>query len=139
MKLSRKKIDRMWQYQIPNDLITELFHQAKIAKNNTYPKSGKVGVALVTKQGNIYQGVSYHSDVYTLTMHAEMTALSNAAIHGEKEIIAIIGPNCHICKQLLWESAVRSHIDPIILIKEGKEVKQVPLSEMMIYPWPEKH
>jgi len=30
----------------------------------------------------------------TLTMHAEATALAHAAIHGEREIVDIIGPNC---------------------------------------------
>lgn len=138
MKLKKIKIDGLWQYDISDDLVSKMFNLAAKAKGNTYPKPGKVGVTLLTKKGNFYTGVSYHSDVYTLTMHAEMTALSHAAIHGETGILAITGPNCHICKQLLWESAIRSRIDPIILIKEGKTTKKIPLSEMMIYPWPDK-
>jgi hypothetical protein len=39
-------------------------------------------------------------------MRSEATALANAAIHGEKDVVAITGPNCHICKQLIDERAL---------------------------------
>lgn len=136
--MKRKKVDGWWRYEVTDDLVNKMFVERERVVENTYSKPGKVAVALLTSSGNIYQGVSYHSDVYTLTMHAEMTALANAAIHGEKEIVAIIGPNCHICKQLLWESAVRSKIDSVILIKEDEKIKKVYLSEMMTYAWPDK-
>lgn len=35
-------------------------------------------------------------------MHWEMVALAHAALHGEQDIIAIVGPSCHICKQLIY-------------------------------------
>ena len=138
MSLKKKLVKGWWQYEIPNNLCQRMFEVEKEATQNTYPKPGKYAVALLTSTGNIYPGVSYHSDVYTLTMHAEMTALANAAINGEKEVIAITGPNCHICKQLLWESAIRSEIDPIIILEEQGRLKRIPLSEMMVYPWPDK-
>jgi hypothetical protein len=50
-------------------------------------------------------------------MHSEATALTNAAIHGEKDIVAITGPNCHICKQLIYESSLNSGIDVLVIIK----------------------
>src|SRR6185295_12669260 len=97
----------------------ELLERAEKALVNTYPESGNgYAVALLTKAGNIYEGASYKSDTYTLTMHSEATALANAAIHGEKEVIAITGPNCHICKQLIYESSLNSGIDVLIIIKE---------------------
>jgi cytidine deaminase len=71
-------------------------------------------------------------------MHSEATALAHAAIHGEKEVVAITGPNCHICKQLIYESSLNSGIDVVIIIEEGGEIKQIPISRLMPYPWPEK-
>lgn len=117
----------------------DLLERADEAMVNTYPESGSgYAVALLTKTGNIYEGVSYKSDTYTLTMHSEATALANAAIHGEKDIVAITGPNCHICKQLIYESSLNSGIDVLVIIKEADSIKQIPISELMPYPWPDK-
>lgn len=117
----------------------ELLERAEKALKNTYPESGSgYAVALLTKAGNIYEGASYKSDTYTLTMHSEATALANAAIHGEKDVIAITGPNCHICKQLIYESSLNSGIDVLVIIKEDDGIKQIPISELMPYPWPDK-
>lgn len=109
------------------------------ALQNVYPK-GSTGyaVSVMTKDGNMYQGVSYKSDTRTLTMHAEMTVLAHAAIHGETDIVAITGPNCHMCKQLIYENSLRSGIDIVIVIKEDGGVNQVPISTLMQYPWPDK-
>lgn len=117
----------------------ELLERADKALVNTYPESGNgYAVALLTKTGNIYEGASYKSDTYTLTMHSEATALANAAIHGEKDVVAITGPNCHICKQLIYESSLNSGIDVLVIIKEDDGIKQIPISELMPYPWPDK-
>lgn len=106
---------------------------------NTFPKSGHgYSVCLLTKKGNMYPGVSYGSDTYTLTMHSEMVALAHAALHGEKDVIAITGPNCHICKQLIYENAIRSGHEILIILEENGKIKQIPISELMPYPWPEK-
>jgi cytidine deaminase len=71
-------------------------------------------------------------------MRSEATALANAAIHGEKDVVAITGPNCHICKQLIYESSLNSGIDITVIIYEDSIVKQIPISELMPYPWPER-
>jgi cytidine deaminase len=105
---------------------------------NSYPDGTGYAAVVLTKRGNTYPGVSYNSDTYTLTMHAEAVALANAAIHGEKEIVAITGPNCHICKQLIYESSLRSGIDTLVIIEEKGDIKQIPISTLMPYPWPEK-
>jgi cytidine deaminase len=113
--------------------------EAKLAKVNTYPVPGHYAAAALTKSGNIYSGVSYRSETRTLTMHAEATALAHAAIHGEKDVIAITCPNCHICKQLLWESALHSGIDIQVVIETETGVKLIPISEQMPYPWPNEN
>lgn len=132
--LKNKKI-----YELTKEECKKLFKAAREAIANTFPESNNgYAVALMTKAGNIYTGVSYSSDTGTLTMHSEATALAHAAIHGEKEIAAITGPSCHICKQLIYEGSLRSGIDTMEIIEEDSKIKQVPISEMMPYPWPEK-
>jgi cytidine deaminase len=134
-----KSLDNKKYYELTEDECKKLIKLADEAMKNTYPESGKgYAVTLLTKAGNIYTGVSYHSDTETLTMHSEATALAHAAIHGEKDIVAITGPNCHICKQLIYESSLRSSIDVVVVFEEDNQIKQVPISKMMPYPWPEK-
>lgn len=132
--LKNKKV-----YKLSKEECRKLLRAADKAIVNTYPKS-RVGysAAVLTKAGNIYTGASYISDTDTLTMHAEALALAHAAIHGEKEIVAITGPGCHICKQLIYENSLRSGIDIVVVFKEKEKIKQIPISKMMLYPWPTK-
>lgn len=124
-------------HEIADDIAHTMLRRAEAAKINTYPVSGKgYAVTVLTASGNMYEGVSYKSDTMTLTMHCEMTALANAAIHGEREIVAITGPNCHMCKQLIWESALNSGIDIQIIMEDKGGIKRVSISNLMPYPWP---
>ncbi len=121
---------------IPEEKAREMFARAEAALANTYPdpNSGHA-VTVLTDQGDLFEGVSYKSQTQTLTMHSEATALANAAIHGQKNILAITGPNCHICKQLIWESALNSGIDTLVLTEEDGQILQTPISELMPMPW----
>ncbi|HJQ07869.1 MAG TPA: cytidine deaminase [Candidatus Saccharimonadales bacterium] len=126
-------------FKVSGDVAREMLARADAAKAHTYPAPNKgYAVAVLTAKGNIYEGVSYISDTMTLTMHCEMTALAHAAIHGEKNIIAITGPNCHMCKQLIWENALHSGIDIQIVVEKNGEIKCVPISSLMQYPWPDE-
>lgn len=126
-------------YELSEEECRKLFKAADEAMKNTFPKANDgFAVALMTISGNIYAGISYASDTGTLTMHSEATALAHAAIHGETEIAAITGPSCHICKQLIYESGLRSGIDTVEIIEENGKIIQIPISKMMPYPWPEK-
>ncbi|MEI6887282.1 MAG: hypothetical protein WCK31_03545 [bacterium] len=134
-----KKIGEKDFYELDDLEVKAIQKASKEVVNNTYPTPSKgYTTAVMTKSGNIYPGISYSSDTGTLTMHCEAVALSNAALHGEKEVIAIEGPNCHICKQLIWESSLRSGIDINCIIEEDNVVKQIPISTLMPYAWPEK-
>lgn len=127
------------RFELTQEECLSLLEIAERALGHTYPEPNSgYAVALLTKSGKIYEGVSYKSDTYTLTMHSEATALANAAIHGEKDVVAITGPNCHICKQLIYESSLNSGIDITVIIYEDSIVKQIPISELMPYPWPER-
>lgn len=126
-------------YLLDSGECSSLFKVAKEALKHTFPKAySGYSVSLMTKSGNIYSGSSYGSDTATLTIHSEASALAHATNHGETNIVAITGPNCHICKQLIWESSLRSGIEIVVLIKEDGKVKQIPISELMPYPWPDK-
>lgn len=137
--MQKKIIKNKKVYTLSDFECKKLLSKAEDAIKYTYPEKGKgYSVALLTKSGNIYTGASYGSDTATLTMHSEAVALAHAANHGETEIIAITGPNCHICKQLIWESSLRSGIDTIIVLRKDKIIKQIPISKLMPYPWPDK-
>lgn len=130
----------MKSFDIKPSVAKEMLDRASKAMANTYPKPNEgFAVCVLAKDGKMYDGVSYKSDTYTLTMHSEATALANAAIHGDKEIIAITGPNCHICKQLIWESSLQSGIDIQVVMLVDDDIKIVPISEQMPYPWPDKN
>lgn len=135
----KKKHNSRTMYVLDDKECEEMFKTENEARDNTYPSS-KYGfsVSVMTTKGNIYPGVSYISDTDTLTMHSEATALVHAAIHGEKNIVAITGPNCHICKQLIWENSLRSGIEIVIIVEESGKIRQIPISELMPYPWPSR-
>jgi cytidine deaminase len=135
----KKKYKGRVMYELTGEECEKLLSEAEDALNYTYPERNKgYSVALMTSKGNIYQGASYGSDTATLTMHSEASALTHAAIHGETDIVAITGPNCHICKQLIWESSLRSGIEVVVVVKDGGKIMQIPISELMPYPWPDK-
>lgn len=134
-------------------LIKEAIQGMKNAFTGTNkPEDRRFGAAVLTKQGNVYGAGAYFSDTYSLTLHGEQAALAHAAAHGEYaiEAIAIIGnapakPGdsiypCHMCKQLLWESHLRSHLNTKILLldEKGTVLETLQLLDIMNYPWPAK-
>src|SRR5262249_22160972 len=71
----------------------------------------KVGAALRTKNGAIYQGCNIENASFGLTVCAERLALLKALSEGEREFTEIavvtdadsLTPPCGPCRQLLWE------------------------------------
>jgi cytidine deaminase len=116
------------------------------------PGDYRIGASVLTDKGNIYSSGYYKSDTGSLTLHAEQACLAHAAAHGEYAVVAIaitwndaavslnhnesIYP-CHMCKQLLWESHLRSGKDmEIIIVEKGKIIERLILTEIMNYTWP---
>ncbi len=126
-------------FPVTEDVAKKMLRVAAEARANTYPKPGAYAVVVLTGSGKMYEGVSYNSDTLTLTMHSEATALAHATIHGEKEIIAITGPNCHICKQLIWERSIHSGIEIQVILEEDGKIKFIPISKLMPYAWPDEN
>ncbi len=134
-----------------------LVQAAKEGMRNAFTSSGKktdarFGAAVLTTKGNIYYSGQYFSDTLSLTLHAEQAALAHAAAHGEYGIVAIaclgnlpayqlsgdvIYP-CNLCKQLLWESSLRSGLNTEILIIDENEhiIERFSLFSSMNHPWP---
>ncbi len=128
---------------------TKLLQLATAALQNPYPKDTKniFTAAVLTKKGNIYASAQYFSDTYSLTLHAEQAALAHAAAHGEGDIVAIAitsnqpkrewAYSCHMCKQLLWESRLRSGIPmTLIFFDQFGKTEQLNLDDIINYPWP---
>ncbi len=55
-------------------------------RRNSYPDPDKVAAVVLTVLGTMYAGVSYHTAIMALTMHAEATALAHAAIHARRKL-----------------------------------------------------
>ncbi len=139
MELPYTVHDGLRRHVIPTDRCRDMLAEVAATRANSYPEPQKVAAVVLTARGNRYAGVSYHTAIMALTMHAEATALAHAAIHGERAIVAITGPNCQACKQLIWESSLNAGIDIIVVMEEGEQLLRVPISAMMPYAWPTNH
>lgn len=91
----------------------ELIKAAMEAKEHAYaPYSHfRVGAALLTKSGKVYQGCNIENAAYSPTNCAERTAFFKAVYEGEREFeaIAINGDGddylfpCGVCRQVMAE------------------------------------
>lgn len=69
----------------------------------------KVGAALLTTSGKIYDGVNIENAVYPLTICAERVAIFKAVSEGERDFAAIAvvtsngGTPCGSCRQVMAE------------------------------------
>ncbi|MFH1584367.1 MAG: cytidine deaminase [Actinomycetota bacterium] len=125
----------------------ELVEIAKKTGENAYaPYSNfKVGAALLTKSGNVYQGCNIENSSYGLTICAERAAISNAVSNGEKEFtkMAIVGgfaekqnetllTPCGACMQIMSE--FNPDLELILLNTVGKIIT-INLKELFPKPF----
>ncbi|HEX8846556.1 MAG TPA: hypothetical protein VF791_18050 [Pyrinomonadaceae bacterium] len=137
--------------KISRDQKLKLIQEATEALKNPHAKdyAAVYAAAVLTSRNNIYSAINYFSDTYTLTIHAEPSALAHAANHSESEIlaIAIISTEklkkgdftnpCHLCKQILYESQRRSGIKMLVILANTYgESKELFLDDMASYLWP---
>ena len=91
----------------------KLIEEAKAAMEKAYvPYSNfKVGAALLTNDGKIYQGCNIENAAYSVTNCAERTALFKAFSEGERNfsVLAVVAdterpvPPCGACRQVISE------------------------------------
>lgn len=113
----------------------DLINLAIEAKKNAHvPYSHfKVGAALLTKSGKVYQGANMECSSYGMTVCAERVALVKALYDGEKEFdkIAVVGGNedeltyttpCGACRQFLADFGIE--LEVIMGYMEDNELKE---------------
>ena len=113
----------------------ELIKLAIEAKQNAHvPYSHfKVGAALLTKSGKVYQGANMECSSYGMTVCAERVALVKALYDGEKnfEKIAVVGgvedeltytTPCGACRQFLADFGIE--LEVIMGYMEENELKE---------------
>ncbi|MCD8204758.1 MAG: cytidine deaminase [Coprobacillus sp.] len=119
----------------------ELIKKAVEAMGLSYsPYSNfKVGAALETKDGSIYQGTNIENASYPLSMCAERNALYNAYCHGvtKEDIVCLcvaadtdepVSP-CGACRQVMSE--LLSESTPIILTSAKGDKKVTTIKELL--------
>ncbi|MBE5876897.1 MAG: cytidine deaminase [Lachnospiraceae bacterium] len=122
----------------------ELIRLALEARQMSYSPYSKykVGAALLTKGGKVYQGCNIENAAYTPTNCAERTAFFKAVSEGEREFeaIAIAGGYgeepvdyawpCGVCRQVMMEFCEpKSFL--VITVKSETEYQEATLEEML--------
>ena len=115
----------------------KLIDTAKRAAKNAYcPYSGyAVGAAVLTDDGNIYDGCNIENASYSLTICAERVALFKAIADGHKKITAVcvysdggkLPYPCGACRQTLSEFAE----DACVVVTDGKEEVRTTLKALL--------
>ncbi len=99
----------------------------------------RVGAALLTKNGKVYQGCNIENAAFSPTNCAERTAIFSAVANGEREFsaIAVVGGEgeikdfcapCGVCRQVMSEFCTA---DFEICLFNGKEIKKFTLGEIL--------
>jgi len=124
---------------------SELVRLALDARQKAYtPYSHfKVGAALLTKGGKVYQGCNIENAAYTPSNCAERTAFFKAVSEGEYDFaaIAIVGgaedakelefcAPCGVCRQVMMEFCDYNEFE-IILAKNPEEYKVMSLEDLL--------
>lgn len=115
----------------------KLIQAALAASEQAYiPYSNyRVGAALLTPAGEIFDGCNVESASYTPTICAERTALVKAISEGERAFSAIAvvtrdgGSPCGVCRQLLYEFAPQLQV--IMADLDGNVQHRATLSELL--------
>ncbi len=125
----------------------ELVFLAIEARKKSYTPYSKfkVGAALLTKNGRVYQGCNIECASYSPTTCAERTALLKAVYDGNLEFsaIAIVGgpetqsdvfsdysPPCGVCRQFLREFCDPKNMK-VIVAKSLDDIKTFTLEELL--------
>lgn len=116
-----------------------LIKAAMEAKEHAYvPYSNfRVGAALLTKEGKIYQGCNIENAGYTPTNCAERTAFFKAVYEGERnfEAIAVNGDAddylypCGVCRQVMAEFCTPDF--KVFVSKKNGEYLEFTLAEIL--------
>ena len=127
---------------LSNEEATNLLASAKEAREKAYAPYSmyKVGSAILSKSGNIYEGANIENASYGATICAERVALGNMIMGGDTEIRAVAvftehaGFPCGICIQALNEFAPDIKSCQIVVPSKGGFTVRT-LDELAPYLW----
>ncbi len=114
---------------------------ARAARERAYaPYSGyRVGAALETADGRMFEGCNVENVAYSVTCCAERVALHSAVAAGARElrrmVVAASGATpfpCGSCRQALREFADDL---PIVVVGDGDERHELTLAELLPRPF----
>jgi cytidine deaminase len=122
---------------LTDELRQKLIETALIARQWAYaPYSNyRVGAAVLTASGRIYDGVNVESAAYPTSMCAERVAIFKAVSEGESQFIAIAvatkngGAPCGGCRQVISEFGLETLV--IIADGEGNVVQEISISDLL--------
>lgn len=119
-----------------------LIAAAKQARENAHAKFSnfKVGAALRTPSGKLFDGCNVENATYGLTVCAERVAIFKAISEGERrfDAIAVVTdtdaptPPCGACRQLIWEFCGDV---PVVMANLKGEVEVLRMRELFPKPF----
>jgi len=106
------------------------------ARQRAYAKYSnfKVGAAVETRAGLIYQGCNIENASYSLTQCAERTALFTAVTAGERHFkhLVVATENgvspCGACRQVIWELCGDI---PVTIVDQAGHIRETRSAELL--------
>lgn len=122
---------------LTDDMREKLILAAQEARRWAYaPYSQyRVGAALLTASGRVYDGVNVENAAYPTTMCAERVAVFKAVSEGEHEFVAMAvvtdngGTPCGSCRQVLSEFGMDTVV--VIADAQGKVVMELNVAGLL--------
>lgn len=127
--------------------VAALLARARAARKRAYsrhkPKLIKVGAALLTAQGKVYEGCNISNDSSTLGMCAERVAVYSAVAAGDRRFkaIALAGNGrepwtpCGACRQVLSQFDPKGAMEVIMTDASGRRVLRAHLRDLFPLPF----
>lgn len=127
--------------------VRKLLAAARKARARAYslhkPKRIKVGAALLTAKGAVYEGCNVSNGSSTLGMCAERVAVYSAVAKGARRFkaIAVVGsgrepwPPCGACRQVLSEFDPTGSLEVILGDASGRKVVRAKLKDLFPLPF----
>ncbi len=123
--------------QLSPDLQRKLIESAVEARGWAYAPYSKyrVGAALLTSSGKIYDGVNIENAVYPLGLCAERVAIFKAVSEGERDLEAIViatenaGMPCGSCRQVMAEFGLSMRV--LIVDEQGRIHVETTVEELL--------
>ena len=95
----------------------------------------RVGAALLTASGKVYDGVNVENAAYPSTICAERTAVVKAVSEGERDFVAIAissangGSPCGACRQVLAEFGLQTAV--LLVADDGTITHRTTLHDLL--------